>query len=82
MKPTAVFIVIAVLSLGLTAAGAKTATAPQGDNDRVAGTLAGPDKGLKTTSPLAPAGDSTAQPSKTHLKHSKIRQKPPLHDPN
>lgn len=85
MKPTAVFVLVAVLSLGLVAAGAKTVNAPQSDNDRIAATMSGPDKGTTTASANAAMpgdADAMAQPDKKTLKKSKIQQKPKLQDPN
>jgi hypothetical protein len=74
MKPIAIFVVVAAFSLVTIAASAKTATAPQNDNERVVNTVAGP-------APTPKAADA-AQPTKKELKKSKVRQKPALNDPN
>jgi hypothetical protein len=73
MRPVAVF---AVLSFGLVAASAKTASAPQGDNERVATTLSGPGS---DTAPNAANAPSAARSGKPALRKSKAKPKPPLH---
>jgi hypothetical protein len=84
MKPIAVFVLVAVFSLGVVAASAKTVNAPQNDSERITATTAGPDKGTRATDNdmASVEGAIAAQPSKKTLKKSKIQQKPPLHDPN
>ena len=55
MTPIAAFAGIAAFAIGLAAASAKTVNAPQGDNDRIAATTAGPDKGATAAETAAPS---------------------------
>lgn len=84
MKPIAVFVLVAVFSLGVVAASARTASAPQNDSERITAATAGPDKGMTATGKDVDSaqGMTAAQPAKKTLKKSRIQQKPPLHDPN
>ncbi|HEY0265431.1 MAG TPA: hypothetical protein VGC16_01685 [Rhizomicrobium sp.] len=78
MKSLAIFLLVAVFSDATMAADAKTASAPQGDDDRVANTLAGPPPANNHTGTHA----TSAQPSKKALKKAKVAPKPKLQDPN
>lgn len=84
MKPMMICAFAAALSLAAAGASARTEKAPQNDNDRVTNTLAGPpptpNKAEVADAPEAKG--ATAQPSKKALKKSKVKQKPPLNDPN
>ena len=79
MKPIAVFVVVAAISLGVVAAAAKTVTLPaRNANEQSVIAVAGPPPAKK----VADADKSSAQPTKTALKKSKIKTPPPMHDPN
>jgi hypothetical protein len=80
MRPIAIFVLIAALSLGAPALFAKTVNGGQGNaNDRSVAAVAGPTKAANS----AKADEnSTKQPSKAELKKSKVKAPPPLHDPN
>ena len=78
MKPVAVFILVAVFSLSLAAATAKTVTMPAKNADEQSvNAVAGP-----PPKHMANADKSSAQPSKAALKKSKVKTPPPMHDPN
>lgn len=74
MKLIGILVVSGALALATTPASAKSASAPQNDNERVTNTVAGP--------PPTPNKATVMQPSKNELKKSKIKPKPPLTDPN
>ncbi len=79
MKPIAVFVLVAVLSLATVAASAKTVTmSAKNANEQSVNGVAGPPPARK----VADADKSSAQPSKAELKKSKIKTPPPMHDPN
>ena len=79
MKPVAVFILVAVFSLSLAAATAKTVTMPAKNADgQSVNAVAGPPPVRK----VGDADKSSAQPSKAALKKSKVKTPPPMHDPN
>ena len=78
MKPIAVFILVAVFSLGIAAASAKTVTMPPKNADEQSvNAVAGP-----PPKKVVDANKSSAQPSKATLKKSKVKAPPPMHDPN
>lgn len=78
MKPIAIFVVVAALSLAAVAASAKTETAPGNTNERLISGVAGP-KAAADSSQRTVKG---AQPSKSELKNAKIKPKPKFQDPN
>ena len=79
MKPIAVFIVVAVFSVGLMAASAKTVTMPaKNANEQSVNAVAGPPPAKR----VADTDKPPAKPSKKALKASKVKTPPPLHDPN
>jgi hypothetical protein len=79
MKPIAVFVLVAVFSVGLIAASAKTVTMPAKNADEQSvNAVAGPPPAKK----VADADKPSAQPSKKALKASKVKTPPPMHDPN
>lgn len=84
MKPIAVFVLVAVLSVATVAATAKVTSAPQNDSDRVTQGLAGPapQPNKAVTTGRTARADQAVQPSKRQLKHAKIKPKPGLNDPN
>jgi hypothetical protein len=80
MRPVAIFVLVAALSLGAAAVSAKTVNGGGGNaNDRSVAAVAGPPKAANSTK-----ADENAmkQPSKAELKKSKVRTPPPPHDPN
>jgi hypothetical protein len=77
MKPIAIFVLVAAFSLVTVAASAKTTTAAPNDNERIVNTVAGP-----PPTPNAAKVADASQPAKKDLKKSRIKQKPPLTDPN
>ncbi|HEY4078397.1 MAG TPA: hypothetical protein VGM26_15820 [Rhizomicrobium sp.] len=81
MRPVAIFVLAAVLSLSTGAVSAKTVNGGQGNaNDRSVAAVAGPPKAENNS---AKADENSAkQPSKAELKKSKIKTPPPPHDPN
>jgi hypothetical protein len=94
MKPVAVFVVIAALSLASAAATARTViNPPRSANEQSVNGVAGPPpaktKGVRREpdrpqqQEVATADDkSSPQPSKKVLKKTRITPPPPLHDPN
>jgi len=80
MKAIALGAVAGMLSLGVTAASAKTVTVPQKDNDRVvagvSGAAPGKDKANVATT------DSAMKPGKKNAKTPRVMTPPPMHDPN
>ena len=80
MKPVAVFILVAVLSVAVIAASAKTVTSSRANaNEQSVVAVAGPPPVRK----VADMRDkSSAQPSGKTLRKVKITPPPPLHDPN
>lgn len=79
MKPIAVFVLVAVISVASVAASAKTVTMPaKNPNEQSVDGVAGPPPSKK----VADAEKTSAQPSKAALKKSKIKTPPPMHDPN
>jgi hypothetical protein len=81
MKPIAVFILVAAFSIATVAATAKTVTSSHSNaNETSVIAVAGP--APAGNKPVAAKDQSSAQPSKTALKKSKIKTPPPMHDPN
>jgi hypothetical protein len=81
MKPIQLIAAIAVFSLGVASATAKTVTSSHSNSDEtsVIGVAGPAPAGNK---PVAAKETSSAQPSKSLLKKSKIKTPPPMHDPN
>jgi maltose-binding protein MalE len=80
MKPVAVFILVAVLSIATVAATAKTVTTSRrSPNEQAVIGVAGPPPARKVTDMR---DKYSAQPSKKTLKKVKITPPPPMHDPN
>ena len=80
MKPVAVFILIAALSIATLAATAKTVTSSRTNpNEQSVVGVAGPPPARKVTEMR---DKSSVQPSKKTLRKVKITPPPPLHDPN
>jgi hypothetical protein len=80
MKPIAIIIVAAGLSLASVAASAKNETAPGTTNERMVSGVAGPKAAAETSQRAAAAKGE--QPSKSELRKAKVKPKPPLQDPN
>ena len=80
MKPVAVFIVVAMLSITAIAVTAKTVTTTRANpNEQSVVGVAGPAPSRKVSDLH---DKSSAQPSKKVLKKAKVIPPPPMHDPN
>ncbi len=77
MKPIANLAMIAAFSLAAASVSAKTVTSSQKEDERVVNTVAGPGP-----TPNKQKAADVSQPAKKDLKKSKVKQKPPLTDPN
>jgi hypothetical protein len=80
MKPIAIFVLVAAVSLMTVAASARTGTAPGTADERVIAQVAGPPAAAVSSKERIAA--SSRQSAKAVLKKAKIKQKPPFQDPN